>query len=83
MIACGITLIGATTYFFATRYVRKSRQNRQQVSTEDSDCEIDFLDDEEDYRSAAKRHHLRKSASSYRPPPLITFAELFEQALLL
>ncbi len=79
VIACGLTLIGATTYFVATRYVRKRRQNRKQ-NAEESDEDLDYLHDAEDYRSAAKRSSLRKGATP-RPPPLITFAELFEQAL--
>ncbi len=47
VIACGLTLIGATTYFVATRHVRKRRQNRQQ-SAEDSDDYLDYLHDAED-----------------------------------
>ena len=90
IIAAGLTLIGATTYFVATRYIRKKRSSKEHGrsgSAEDS-CEDDLMSDDDDlnYRLSndRKRRGLqRRSPGVVRPPPLITFAELFEQALLL
>lgn len=74
----GITLVGATTYFFATRYARSKRQSRDEEAYED---DFENLSDLEDYRNAAKQR--LKKRRSQRAPPLITFAELYEQALQL
>ena len=88
VIACGLTLIGATTYFVATRFVRKRRSSRQNAHSKDEQLEEhDYLSDDEDFSlrfsDDRRQRNLQRRASARRPPPLITFAELFEQALLL
>jgi hypothetical protein len=81
VISCGLTLIGATTYFVATRLMRKKRAAKALLETED-DAEYYDISDDEDIREMLSRERKRRGrASAYRPPPLITFAELFEQAL--
>ena len=78
LLAGGLTLIGATTYFFATRYVRRSYARK----AAESDAEdFEYLSEEDDYRQAGKR--LLKRCPGKRAPPLITVAELFEQAMML
>ena len=100
VIACGLTLIGATTYFVATRLVNKKRDRRRQrrsqqpyadeygVQEDDEYDAEEIMDDNEneedfDYRLAYERKNRRrgKGINAHRPPPLITFAELFEHAL--
>ena len=52
--------------------------------SEESDGEdYAYLSDDEDYLNAGKRRLKRRTAAARRVPPLITFAELYEQALLL
>ena len=87
MIAAGLTLIGATTYFVATRYIRNKRSSKKSNLTGEDSCEDDMISEDEDdlnYRLSndRKRRGLRNRGFE-RPPPLITFCELFEQALLL
>ena len=52
--------------------------------SEESDGEdYAYLSEDEDYLNAGKRRLKRRTAAARRVPPLITFAELYEQALLL
>lgn len=54
MIGCGLTLVGATTYFFATRYVRRVRAAKAAKQlAEEEEGYVDFyeLSDDEDYRA--------------------------------
>jgi len=83
VIAAGITLIGATTYIVATRYYRRKRAGEDAC-----DDDLDALSDDDDLNfrlsTDRKRRGLqRKGLGAERPPPLITFSELFEQALLM
>ena len=87
-ILSGITLIGATTYFVATRYIRKKR-SQEDAELGGADHLEDLSDedmDEEEIALKARLASLRdkrrgRLVADSRPPPLITFAELFEQAL--
>lgn len=88
IIGCGLTLVGATTYFFATRYVRRVRAAREAKRLyEEEEGYVDFYDelsDDEDYRAhISNGRRYSKRPPVYRPSPLITFAELYEQAQLL
>ena len=48
----------------------------------DEDFDDDYyLSEEEDLNLRVAKDRKRRRAGAYRPPPLITFAELFEQAL--
>ena len=86
-----MTLIGATTYFVATRYLRKksSKRSKTKELTEESEDESEYMSEEEEdlneqlFNARERRSHRRNVISSQRSPPLITFAELFEQALYL
>ena len=52
--------------------------------SEESDGEdYAYLSEDEDYLNAGKRRLKRRTAAARRVPPLITFAELYEQALVL
>ena len=85
-IMTGITLIGATTYFVATRYIRKKRSQMGGVAEEDlgelEDLSDDDLDEEEialRARLASLRDKRRgRINTAERPLPLITFSELFD-----
>ena len=50
VIAAGLTLIGATTYFVATRFVRKRKGAKQSkdYNSEMEEEELDFLSDDEE-----------------------------------
>ena len=76
-------MIGATTYFVATRYIRNKRSSNKSNLTGEDSCEDDMISEDEDdlnYRLSndRKRRGLRNRGFE-RPPPLITFCELFEQ----
>ena len=90
VIAAGLTLIGATTYFVATRLIRKKHFKKEhgKKSQGEGEDELYTLSDEEDdldYRMSndRRRKARRGLGAAVRPPPLITVAELFEQAFLL
>ena len=90
-IVTGLTLIGATTYFVATRYLRNksSKRNTAKELCEESEDEFESMSEEEEdlneqlFNARERRGARRNVISSQRSPPLITFAELFEQALYL
>ena len=90
-IVTGLTLIGATTYFVATRYLRNKSSKRSQAKEqrEESEEESEYVSEEEEdlneqlFNARQRRSARRNVISSQRSPPLITFAELFEQALYL
>ena len=90
-IVTGLTLIGATTYFVATRYLRNksSKRNTAKELREESEDEFESMSEEEEdlneqlFNARERRGARRNVISSQRSPPLITFAELFEQALSL
>ena len=83
-----MTLIGATTYFVATRYLR-NKSTKRAAKEQESEDEYEYLSEEEEdlneqlYYARERRGARRNVISSQRSPPLITFAELFEQALYL
>ena len=86
ILAGGLTLIGASTYLITTRLLRKKRSRRHQYEHLYDDDEVDYFSDEEDldYRmSEARRKKGKRRPVAERPPPLITFAELYEQAVAL
>ena len=59
VIAAGLTLIGATTYFVATRYIRKKRTSKaQDLGEEDGEDDLlDYMSDDDDlnYRLSTDR----------------------------
>jgi len=63
-----------------SRIIRRHRSSKAK-NLEDDDSDADYLSEEDlDYRVASKRR-LRRSAQ--RSMPLITFAELYDHAMML
>lgn len=98
VIAAGLTLIGTTTYFVATRLIRKRQHSSKDAKLvqdgDASDVEFDGMsdDDDLDYRMSIERKRRARrrnmaggstTDSPRTPMTLITFAELFEQAFFL
>lgn len=84
IMACGLTLIGATTYVITSRMVHhRHRGSKKSKALEESDDE--YMSEEEmdweDYHVANKLRLRRRFAQ--RSMPLITFGELYEHALML
>ena len=82
VIGAGLTLIGATTYFLATRLMHKKRDAKTHLDLEeDTEQYLDISDDEDFRMRLSSSRKRRGQTSAYRPSPLITFSDLYEQAL--
>ena len=80
--ACGLTLIGATTYFVTTRLVKKRRRHQKKRVHLSDESEGE---DMEDYLHCRPQQEGLRKRNNYlnRAPALITYDELYEHALML